>query len=61
MRAEVICVGTELLMGNTLNTHATYLSQKCTGLGISMMYHTTVGDTRNASRNCFCNPMTEVT
>ncbi len=48
MKAELISTGTELLLGQTLNTNAYYLSQKLSSLGINVYYHTTVGD--NAER-----------
>lgn len=44
MIAEIITVGTELLMGNILNTNAEFLSQKCATLGIRVLYHQSVGD-----------------
>ncbi|MCS1351236.1 competence/damage-inducible protein A [Mechercharimyces sp. CAU 1602] len=44
MRAEIIAVGTELLLGQIVDTHAAYLSQALSELGIDMYYHTTVGD-----------------
>ena len=44
MTAELISVGTELLMGNIVNTNARYLSEKCAELGISVYYQVTVGD-----------------
>lgn len=44
MTAEIICVGTEILLGNIVNTNATYLSEKCAGLGLSMYYQSVVGD-----------------
>lgn len=42
--AELIAVGTELLLGNIANTNAQYLSQKLSTLGINVFYHTVVGD-----------------
>ena len=36
MTCEFICVGTELLLGNILNTNAKYLSEKCAEYGISV-------------------------
>lgn len=48
MRAEIITVGTELLLGQTLDRHSSYLSQECSPLGIDVYYHTSVGD--NAKR-----------
>lgn len=46
MVAELISVGTELLMGNILNTNAKYLSEQCAALGMSVYYQVTVGDNR---------------
>ena len=34
MIVEIICVGTEILMGNIVNTNAAYLAAKCAGLGL---------------------------
>lgn len=48
MRAEIIAVGTELLMGQIVNTNAQYLSQKFAGMGVNVYYQTVVGD--NAGR-----------
>lgn len=44
MKAEIIAVGTELLMGQIANTNAQFLSQELAGLGIGVYYHTVVGD-----------------
>lgn len=44
MVAELLSVGTELLLGNIVNTNASYLSEKLALLGISVYYQTTVGD-----------------
>ena len=48
MTVELICVGTELLLGNVVNTNAAYLAEKCAGLGLSCYFQTVVGD--NAER-----------
>ena len=42
--AELIAVGTELLLGNIANTDAQMLSQGLSELGINVFYHTVVGD-----------------
>lgn len=42
--AEIISVGTELLLGNILNTDAQFLSQELSELGINVYYQTVVGD-----------------
>lgn len=44
MTVELIFVGTELLLGNIVNTNAAYLSEKCAGLGLSCYFQTVVGD-----------------
>lgn len=42
--AEILCVGTELLLGDIVNTNAAYLSRKLAELGISVYYQSVVGD-----------------
>lgn len=42
--AELIAVGTELLLGNIANTNAQYLSRELSTLGINVFFHTVVGD-----------------
>ena len=44
MTAEIISVGTELLLGNILNTNAQYLSQELAQLGITVQRQSTIGD-----------------
>ena len=44
MVAELIAVGTELLLGNIANTDAQILSEKLSALGITVLHHTVVGD-----------------
>lgn len=46
--AEIICVGTELLLGDILNSNAQFLAQQLAQLGIPHYYQTVVGD--NPSR-----------
>lgn len=46
MVVELISVGTEILMGNIVNTNAAYLSEKCVQLGLSVYHEVTVGDNR---------------
>ncbi|MEL7511497.1 MAG: competence/damage-inducible protein A [Cyanobacteria bacterium J06554_3] len=42
--AEIICVGTELLLGDIVNGNARYLAQQLASLGIAHHYQTVVGD-----------------
>ena len=44
MTAEIIAVGTELLLGDIVNTNAQFLAQELAALGISVYYQTVVGD-----------------
>lgn len=44
MRAEVITVGTELLLGQILDTNALFLSRKLAEIGVDLHFKTTVGD-----------------
>lgn len=48
MKAEIIAVGTELLLGQIANTNAQYLSRKLAEIGVSVYFHSVVGD--NAKR-----------
>ncbi|HEY9829130.1 MAG TPA: competence/damage-inducible protein A [Stenomitos sp.] len=47
MSAEIICVGTELLLGEILNSNAQFLAQELAILGIPHYYQTVVGDNPN--------------
>ncbi len=44
MKSEIVAVGTELLLGDIVNTNAQYLSRKLADLGIDVYYHLAVGD-----------------
>ena len=46
MVCELISVGTELLLGNIVNTNTQFLAEKCALLGLSMYHQVTVGDNR---------------
>ena len=48
MNAEIICVGTELLLGDILNTNAYFLSRELAQAGIDVQHQQVVGD--NAQR-----------
>ena len=47
MDAEILAVGTELLMGQISNTNAQYISKGLQELGINVYYHSVVGDNPN--------------
>lgn len=42
--AEILCVGTELLMGNTVNTNATAIARGLAEAGLNLYHQTVVGD-----------------
>ena len=42
--AEILCVGTELLLGDIVNTNAAFLSGELAALGFSVYHHSVVGD-----------------
>lgn len=44
MTAEILCVGTELLLGNIVNTNAAFIAQELAAMGIYTYYQTVVGD-----------------
>jgi nicotinamide-nucleotide amidase len=44
MNAEIIAVGSELLLGQIVNTNARFLSKQLADIGIDVFYHTVVGD-----------------
>ena len=44
MTAEIICVGTELLLGDIVNTNAQFLSRELAELGVSVLHQHVIGD-----------------
>lgn len=44
MNAEIICVGTELLLGNIINTNAAFIAERISRLGIDCYHQCVVGD-----------------
>lgn len=44
MRAEIISIGTELLLGEIVDTNAAWLAQQLAATGVDVFYRTTVGD-----------------
>src|SRR5688572_28206569 len=44
MIAEIVSVGTELLLGQITDTNAAYLGRTLAGLGVDLYYKSTVGD-----------------
>ncbi len=44
MNAEIIAVGTELLLGHTINTDAAYVARELSDIGVNLLFSSTVGD-----------------
>ena len=51
MIVEIISVGTEILLGNIVNTNAAYLAEKCAEIGLSCYYQDVVGDNEERLTN----------
>ena len=44
MRAELVGVGTELLLGQIANTNAQWMSDRLASIGVDVLHHQVVGD-----------------
>ena len=44
MRAEIVAVGTELLLGQIANTNARWMSERLAAIGVDVLHHDAVGD-----------------
>lgn len=53
MKAEILSIGTELLLGDIINTNAQYLSKRLADLGILVYHQTVVGDNEERIINAF--------
>lgn len=51
MVVEIVTTGTELLLGQIVNTNSAYLAAELNKLGLDVLYQTTVGDNRDRMRN----------
>ena len=58
MKAEIITIGTEILIGSILNTNGPYLSQKLTDAGYDVEYHASVRDKYEAIRDAIETALT---
>lgn len=52
MNCEIICVGTEILLGDIVNTNAVYLSKELAKLGINVLHQSVVGDNDGRLEEC---------
>lgn len=46
MIAEILCIGTEILIGDIVNTNATYISKRLSEYGFDVLYHSVCGDNK---------------
>lgn len=53
LKVEIIAVGTELLLGDIVNTNAQFLAKELANLGISVYHQTVVGDNEERILNAF--------
>src|SRR5688572_20537241 len=53
LRAEILSIGTELLLGQIVDTNANYLAGRLALLGIDCLYMQTVGDNLRRARQAF--------
>ena len=53
MNVEIINVGTELLLGEIINTNSTYLQKMCRDLGFNVYHQSAVGDNSDRLLECF--------
>jgi len=60
LRAEIISVGTELLLGEIVDTNAAFLSQELAALGIELYHRTTVGDNERRLRQALVEALSRV-
>ena len=49
MTAEILSVGTELLLGDIINTNAAYIAKELATMGIDLYHQTVVGDNPGAA------------
>ncbi len=59
MKASIISVGTELLMGEITNTNTVWLSRKLNDHGVDVLFHHTVGDNPGRLRRVLAEAMEE--
>ena len=46
MRAEIVAVGTELLLGQIADTNGQWMSEQLAAIGVDVLHHQAVGDNR---------------
>lgn len=57
-KVEVLCIGTELLLGDVLDTNSQFLAQQLAMLGLNCFYRVTVGDNPERIKECVAAALT---
>jgi nicotinamide-nucleotide amidase len=57
MKATILSIGDELLIGHTLNTNVHWMSQKMNEIGIDVIHHVSLSDEKNDIVNCLENAL----
>lgn len=52
MTAEIFCIGTEVLIGDIVNTNAAYIARRLSEAGINVYYHSVCGDNNGRMKEC---------
>lgn len=52
MVTEILCIGTEILIGDIVNTNASYLSKRLSECGFDVLYHSVCGDNPKRLNSC---------
>lgn len=52
MVTEILCIGTEILIGDIVNTNASYLSKRLSECGFDVLYHSVCGDNPKRLKSC---------
>ena len=51
--AEVLTVGSELVLGQLVDTNASFIARELSEIGVGLAFHTTVGDDKELMRQAF--------
>jgi nicotinamide-nucleotide amidase len=57
MKCTILSIGDELLIGQTLNTNAHWMSQKMNEIGIDVIHHISLSDEKNDIISCLENAL----
>ena len=52
LTAEIFCIGTEVLIGDIVNTNAAYIARRLSESGINVYYHSVCGDNNGRMKEC---------